>query len=59
MVPTLTPIQEYLVKWNTVHQWFLKDPIVPQDGIVHVSMEPGMGMDLDSDKIESEELVEF
>lgn len=59
MVPTLTPIQEYLVKWNTVHQWFLKDPIVPQNGVVHVSMESGMGMDLDPDKIESEELVKF
>ena len=59
MVPTLTPIQEYLVKWNTVHQWFLKDPIIPQNGVIHVSMEPGMGMELDPDKIESEEQVEF
>ena len=59
MVPTLTPIQEYLVKWNAVHQFFLQDPIVPRDGVIHVSLEPGMGMELDGDKIESEELLEF
>jgi len=41
------------------HQFFLKDPVVPRDGIVHVSLQPGMGMELDADRIESEELVEF
>ncbi len=59
MVPTLTPYQEFLVKWNTVHQFFLKNPIEPQDGLITVPDTPGVGMDLDTGKIESEELLQF
>ena len=35
-----------------------RDEVV-HDGKIHVSLEPGMGMELDADKIESEELVTF
>lgn len=59
MVPTLTPYQEFLVKWNTVHQFFLKNPVEPQDGLITVPDTPGVGMDLDTDRIESEELLQF
>ena len=47
------PILEYLIKWNEVHQFFLKNPIRPQDGKVTLPTGPGMGMELDEDKIES------
>ena len=30
--PLLTPIQEYLVKWNAINQHFLAHPITPQHG---------------------------
>ena len=53
--PIHTPYQEFLIKWNRVHQHFLADPITPRDGMINVPTAPGVGMDLDSDKIEREE----
>lgn len=53
--PIHTPYQEFLIKWNRVHQHFLADPITPRDGMIDVPTTPGVGMDLDSDKIEREE----
>ena len=54
-------VQEYLLKWNAVHQYFLKDPIVPQDGKIQVSLldKPGMGLELDETKIEQEKDLNF
>lgn len=53
--PVHTPYQEFLIKWNRVHQHFLADPITPRDGMIDVPTTPGVGMDLDPDKIEREE----
>ncbi len=50
---TLCPMLEYLVKWNTIHQWFLKNPVEPQNGFVPLPTLPGIGMELDDAKIES------
>ena len=50
--PTLVPWLEYLIKWNLVHQWFLEHPVRPVHGVVTPPTEPGLGMDLDDDKIE-------
>jgi L-rhamnonate dehydratase len=51
--PALVPMVEYLVKWNILHQWFLKDPVHPVQGAVGLPTAVGLGMDLDEDKIES------
>ncbi len=48
---TVCPLLEYLVKWNTVHQFFLAEPVVPVDGHVTLSSTPGIGMALDEDKV--------
>ena len=48
------PILEYLIKWNEVHQFFLKHPLKPVEGMVTVPQGPGMGMELDPEKIEDE-----
>ena len=53
--PIHTPYQEFLIKWNQVHQHFLADPITPRDGMIDLPTTPGVGMDLDPDKIEREE----
>ncbi|MFN8524001.1 MAG: enolase C-terminal domain-like protein [Chloroflexota bacterium] len=50
----LCPILEYLVKWNTIHQWFLKTPLQPVNGIVRLTKQPGLGMELDEAKIEDQ-----
>jgi L-rhamnonate dehydratase len=59
--PNLFPMLEYLVKWNTVHQWFLKTPIHPQNGEVSVSQldRPGIGMELDEAKIKEQRELSF
>lgn len=55
--PIHTPFQEYLVKWNDIHQHFLCDPIVPKDGFIHVPETPGMGMALNRANVQREELL--
>ena len=52
--PLLTPIQEYLVKWNAINQYFLAHPITPQQGHFNPPDQPGLGMDLDTAKIEAQ-----
>jgi len=49
---TLCPMLEYLIKWNTIHQWFLKYPVEPNNGFVPLPTRPGIGMELDDAKIE-------
>ncbi len=48
----LCPYIEYLVKWNEVHQCFFKEPLKPVHGRVVPPDRPGMGVELDDDKIE-------
>jgi L-alanine-DL-glutamate epimerase-like enolase superfamily enzyme len=52
--PLLTPIQEYLVKWNAINQHFLANPVTPQSGGFALPTLPGLGMDLDPAKIEAQ-----
>jgi len=50
--PVVTcPLLEFLIKWNTIHQYFLKYPIVPDQGQVGLPTLPGLGMELDEGKI--------
>jgi L-rhamnonate dehydratase len=55
--PIHTPYQEYLVKWNSIHQYFLLDPVEARDGMIQVPVRPGFGMALDMSKVESEEEI--
>jgi L-rhamnonate dehydratase len=57
--PNLCPILEYLVKWNEIHQFFLKTPLEPHNGSVTLPDTPGLGMDLDPDKIETQRVVHW
>ncbi|MEZ4713472.1 MAG: enolase C-terminal domain-like protein [Caldilineaceae bacterium] len=56
---TTCPLLEYLLKWNEIHQHFLKTPLKPINGVVTVPTTPGLGMELDEDKMESQEEVTF
>ncbi|MBV9250392.1 MAG: hypothetical protein JO227_14250 [Acetobacteraceae bacterium] len=56
--PILTPYQEYLVKWNAINQFFLTHPVVPQNGLLHPPVTPGIGMELDPAKIEEQSEIE-
>lgn len=52
--PAGVPYVEFLVKWNEILQFFFKNPVVPADGWITVPTAPGMGVDIDPDKIDAE-----
>ena len=58
-VPIHTPYQEFLIKWNKIHQHFLKTPETPDKGKFYETDLVGLGMELDIDKIEKEEKIEI
>ncbi len=53
------PMVEYLVKWNTLHQHFWAEPVVPVNGMVTVPTVPGMGVEIDLAKIDEERDLEW
>jgi L-alanine-DL-glutamate epimerase-like enolase superfamily enzyme len=55
--PIHTPYQEYLVKWNEINMFFLKNPVRPVKGSIQLPTDPGANMALDPAKIEKEELL--
>lgn len=57
--PIHTPYQEFLVKWNAVNMYFLKDPLWPINGEIHLPSAPGANMQLDPEKIEREDEIKF
>lgn len=52
--PPEVPYVEFLVKWNQVLQHFYANPVLPVNGVVTVPTGPGMGVEIDPGKIESE-----
>jgi L-alanine-DL-glutamate epimerase-like enolase superfamily enzyme len=50
---------EYLIKWNEIHQFFLKHPLKPVNGEIILPTRPGIGMELDEGKIERREEMAF
>jgi L-alanine-DL-glutamate epimerase-like enolase superfamily enzyme len=52
--PSVVPMLEYLVKWNTLHQQLLKNPLHPVNGFISAPTVPGLGMELDEARIESQ-----
>jgi len=56
---TTCPILEYLLKWNVVHQFFLKTPLKPVNGMIQLTDEPGLGMTLDDAKIVKQKEISF
>lgn len=55
--PIHTPYQEFLVKWNSINQHFLRDPVTPAGGLIPAPDQPGLGMELDPGKIETDEEI--
>ena len=51
--PAVCPILEYLIKWNEVNQFFHKDPMRPEGGVMALPTAPGLGIELDESKIEA------
>lgn len=56
---TTCPMLEYLLKWNEIHQHFLKTPLKPVNGVIKLPTTPGMGMELDEEKIHERSELDF
>lgn len=52
--PVDVPYVEYLVKWNEILQFFFANPVKPVEGWITVPTGPGMGVEIDPAKIDSE-----
>jgi L-rhamnonate dehydratase len=59
MPELLAPMVEYLVKWNELLQFFWREPVKPVGGMITVSDRPGLGVEIDPSKIESEEELQW
>jgi L-rhamnonate dehydratase len=55
----LVPMMEYLVVRNEATQLFFKNPVKPVKGFFTPPEAPGVGLDLDEKKIESEREISF
>jgi L-rhamnonate dehydratase len=56
---SVCPRLEYLVKWNEIHQFFLKQPLKPRGGVVRLPDTPGLGMELDEGRIDTQRVVRW
>lgn len=55
--PQLTPEMEYLTRLAPLYQHFLAHPITATDGMISAPTRPGLGMELDPDRIVTAEPV--
>ncbi len=55
----VTPMAEYLVIHQEIGQFFLKNPVKPVNGFITPPTAPGVGLDLDESKIESERDIKW
>jgi len=52
MPPATCPLAEYLVRHVPAKQHFSRTPLVPENGSIALPSAPGLGLDLDPDKVE-------
>jgi len=57
--PNICPLVEYLVKWNQGWQYFLKDPVIPRNGLIELDDRPGLGLVIEESKIERQFELSF
>jgi L-rhamnonate dehydratase len=55
--PSVCPMGEFLINHVAEKQWFLKEPLVAVNGQVTLSETPGFGLELDTAKIEKQEIL--
>lgn len=49
--PQVIPMAEYLVQIQERNQWFHRTPLAPVDGAIGLPTTPGLGIELDDEKI--------
>ena len=56
---SLCPLLEYLVNHSVVHQHFFEEPVVPSNGVVTLTDTPGLGVEIDEDKVMRRTVLEW
>lgn len=56
--PGVSPMVEYLVKWNEGFQFFLADPPEPEDGTISLDDRPGLGIVVDESAVEKRTVID-
>ena len=55
--PSLCPVQEYLVKWNTQLNFFFTYKPEPVNGYLELPQQPGIGWEIDESLVESQRIL--
>jgi L-rhamnonate dehydratase len=55
--PSLCPVQEYLVKWNTLNNFFFSSKPEPVNGYIELPQKPGIGWEIDESLVESQRIL--
>jgi len=55
---TVCPMQEYLIQHGALGQFFHKEPMTPVNGSIALPKRPGIGIELDENKIEESRELE-
>ena len=57
--PTDAPWIEYLVQWNEFSQFFWANPTKPINGHISPTEAPGLGLEIDEDKVTSRKRLDY
>ena len=57
--PTDAPYIEYLVQWNEFTQFFWKNPTKPVNGYISPTDDPGLGLEIDEEKVISRQRLDY
>ena len=49
---SLVPVTEFILTINRTSQYFLKHPMLPRNGVYHLLDVPGVGMEIDEEKVD-------
>lgn len=55
--PEVCPLVEYLINHVGYKLHFQKDPLLTENGVLALSQKPGFGIELDTDKIDQQEIL--
>ena len=56
---SLCPMLEFLMNHSLIHQFFFKEPVEPQNGMVTLPDRPGLGVELDDSKIQRSRVLSW
>ena len=57
--PAVCPMLEYLIRHNPSKQWFHKAKFMPEGGFVRLPDKPGLGIEIDAERVESSRVLEW